>query len=682
MMVRSASRKTSQKALQCQRAMPALAGYGCDLYFVGKLAGAQRPHRAAVDPDPGIVVGKMADILARQNKKRDTFHLCGGGRALFGKRDTARPRVKREAPVDIGAVFKTCRRDIRVRRIEKLMAAPAIKHERFGLQRKIVEHRDRLVVRQDAQMNSAVVDLLLDFRWRHHLNANMHIRRQGTQFAERAGKLKLLVKDHAVDDADIELAGHVMLNCRKLGPEVLKLRKNRHCGVKRPLAALGQRKAAPAALAQAKSEPAFKFRHVAADCRSADLQFRVGGGETAVANNAGKNLQQPQVDIRYLVQHGAVSRGRCRDFIICENAQASVHNMSFIACERHAKLAPVTNSTQKARMRDEHAPDSERLKPLESEVVPRYAEIATFMRLPHVPLGDTRGRVDIGLIGVPWDGGTTNRPGARHGPRQVREMSSLIRRYHHATGIMPFDLCQCADLGDAPVNPVDLMDALERVGRYYRDVAAAGIVPLTAGGDHLISLPILRSLGRDAPVGMIQIDAHTDTWDKYFGDSEYTHGTPFRRAIEEGILDPKRTVQIGIRGGLYGAGDKAWGLEQGIRVIEIEEFFDLGVDAVIAEARRVAGDGETYVSFDIDGLDPVFAPGTGTPEVGGLMTHDAQRLLRGFRGLNLVGADVVEVSPPFDPSGNTALVGATMMFEILCVLAEAVSARKCNRATN
>jgi guanidinopropionase len=175
---------------------------------------------------------------------------------------------------------------------------------------------------------------------------------------------------------------------------------------------------------------------------------------------------------------------------------------------------------------------------------------------------------------------------------------------------------------------------------------------------------------------MVHFDAHTDTWDKYFGENLYTHGTPFRRAIEEGLLDPKRTIQIGIRGALYGNADNDWGIERGIRVITIEEFYELGLDAVIAEARRVVGDGATYVSFDVDGLDPVYAPGTGTPEIGGYSTFEAQRMLRGLAGLNLVGGDVVEVAPPFDPSGNTAIVGATMMFEILCILADAVARRR------
>ena len=317
----------------------------------------------------------------------------------------------------------------------------------------------------------------------------------------------------------------------------------------------------------------------------------------------------------------------------------------------------------------------ESYKPIPGDVLPRFAGIATFMRLPHVAPADADD-VDIGLIGVPWDGGTTNRAGARHGPRQIRDLSTMARNVHHATGIAPFELCNCADLGDTPVNPVDIDDTLARVTRFYDEVVAQGIVPLTAGGDHLITLPIMRSLCRDGPVGMVHFDAHTDTLDRYFGESKYTHGTPFRRAIEEGLLDPKRTVQIGIRGALYSAADKDWGLEQGIRVIEIEECNDLGVEAVVAEARRVVGDGKTYVSFDVDALDPVYAPGTGTPEIGGITTYDALTMIRGLRGLDLVGGDVVEVSPPFDPSGNTALVAVTTMFEILCLLAETVASRR------
>ena len=319
--------------------------------------------------------------------------------------------------------------------------------------------------------------------------------------------------------------------------------------------------------------------------------------------------------------------------------------------------------------------DKSRFKPVSGAVLPRYAGIATFMRLPLIDLQDAD-EVDIGLIGVPWDGGTTNRAGARHGPRQMRDLSTMVRSVHHVTGTMPFDLVNCADLGDCPVNPIDLMDTLTRVEDYFRRIHKMGIAPLAAGGDHLVTLPIMRGINNGQPLGMVHFDAHTDTWDRYFGGCAYTHGTPFRRAIEEGLLDPKRTVQIGIRGALYTPDDKEWGLTQGIRVIEIEEAFELGTDGVIAEARRVVGDGPTYVSFDIDSLDPVYAPGTGTPEIGGLTTFDAQRMIRGLRGLNLVGGDVVEVSPPFDMSGGTAHAAMTIMFEILCVLAEAVANRR------
>ena len=317
-------------------------------------------------------------------------------------------------------------------------------------------------------------------------------------------------------------------------------------------------------------------------------------------------------------------------------------------------------------------------KPITGSVMPRYAGMATLMRLPFVQKNDPEyADVDIGLVGIPWDGGTTNRPGARHGPRQVRDISTMIRNVNRASGIGPFGLCNCADLGDTPVNPVDLMDSLARIETFFDGVCGAGIAPLSIGGDHLVSLPVMRALVKQTgPLGMVHFDAHTDTWDGYFGGFKYTHGTPFRRAIEEGLLDPKRTVQIGIRGALYSDAEDTWGQEQGIRVIDIDEFNALGVEATIAEARRVAGTGATYVSFDVDALDPVYAPGTGTPEIGGMTTLEAQQVVRGLRGLHLVGGDVVEVSPPFDPSGNTALVGATMMFEILCVLADSIKGRQ------
>ena len=312
-------------------------------------------------------------------------------------------------------------------------------------------------------------------------------------------------------------------------------------------------------------------------------------------------------------------------------------------------------------------------EPVDAAIVPRFGAIPTFMRLPYRP--DPAG-LDIGLIGVPWDGGTTNRAGARHGPREIRNMSSFMRKVHHVSRIAPYKLAKVADLGDAPVNPIDLMDSLARIEGFFARIHGLGVAPISAGGDHLITLPIFRAIARAGPVGMIHVDAHSDTNDRYFGDNRYTHGTPFRRAVEEGLLDPKRTIQIGIRGSIYSEDDMAFAEGSGMRVVYMEEFAKAGVERVIAEARRVAGEGPCYISFDVDGLDPVYAPGTGTPEIGGLTTLEAQHLIRGLEGLNLIGGDVVEVFPPFDPSGNTALVGATMMFEILCVLAKAVAERR------
>lgn len=314
-------------------------------------------------------------------------------------------------------------------------------------------------------------------------------------------------------------------------------------------------------------------------------------------------------------------------------------------------------------------------QPASGLIVPRFGGVATFMRLPHVTLDDAKD-IDIGLVGIPWDGGTTNRPGPRHAPRQMRDQSSMVRRMHQTMNIVPYDLANIADLGDCPVNPANVDDALVRVGNYFKRLVAKGIRPISAGGDHLCSLPILRAVGEKKSVGMIHFDAHTDLYDSYFGGFKYTHGTPFRRAIEEGVLDPKRTIQIGLRGSMYDLDDFEYGEKMGVRLMRIEEAVELGPVKVMEVARNVVGDAETYVSFDIDMLDPVYAPGTGTPEVGGFTTFQAQQMLRGLRGLNLVGADVVEVSPPFDASGMTAYAGVVMMFEVLCSMAETVAKQR------
>ena len=314
-------------------------------------------------------------------------------------------------------------------------------------------------------------------------------------------------------------------------------------------------------------------------------------------------------------------------------------------------------------------------QPVSGFDLPRFAGIATFMRLPHVSLDDPRiSEVQVGLIGAPWDSGTTNRPGPRHAPRQLRDLSTMIRAENGATGIRPFELVNCADLGDVAPNPADVMDSIERFSSFYKKVKEAGVIPLTAGGDHLCSLPILRGLASDRPVGMIHFDSHTDLFHSYFNGCMYTHGTPFRRAVEEGLLDPKRVVQIGIRGTTYDRDDRDFADSVGIRVIPIEELFKRGVEDVMAEAREIVGNDPTYVSYDIDFVDPAFAPGTGTPEIGGPNSFQAIQVVRELRGVNIVGADLVEVSPPFDASGGTAWLGASLMFEMLCVIAEAKSA--------
>ena len=299
--------------------------------------------------------------------------------------------------------------------------------------------------------------------------------------------------------------------------------------------------------------------------------------------------------------------------------------------------------------------------------LPRFAGVPTFMRLPHVPLEAPKIKeVNIGIIGVPWDSGTTNRPGPRHGPRQLRDASTMIRAQHSVSGIRPYEKLNCADLGDVSINPANIEDSMNRITSFYKKVIEQGIKPLTAGGDHLTSLPVLRAVADKGPLGMIHFDSHTDLFHSYFDGTMFTHGTPFRRAVEENLLDPKRVIQIGIRGTQYDREDLDFADSVGIRVVKIEEFFDRGIEDVMAEAREIVGELETYISYDIDFIDPAFAPGTGTPEVGGPNSYEALKVVRELAGVKIVAADMVEVSPPFDPSSNTAFLGVSVMFELLC----------------
>lgn len=303
---------------------------------------------------------------------------------------------------------------------------------------------------------------------------------------------------------------------------------------------------------------------------------------------------------------------------------------------------------------------------------PRYTGIPTFFRAPYT---QDLTQTDIGVIGVPFDGGVTNRSGARHGPRAVRDQSSLLRRINGATGISPFAQARVRDLGDAWIEqPYELASAHAEIQAFFTTVMAAGVIPLSVGGDHSISLPILRAVARDRPLGMVHIDAHCDTGGDYMG-SRFHHGAPFSRAVEEGLLDPRRVIQIGIRGTTNDP--DIWGFSQraGMRVLGMDEFHDHGWRFAVAEARRVIGQGPTYLSFDIDSLDPSQAPGTGTPEAGGITALEAIRMLRGLRGLDFVGGDLVEVAPSFDVGTLTSFNGASILFEMLCLLVEARSLR-------
>lgn len=302
---------------------------------------------------------------------------------------------------------------------------------------------------------------------------------------------------------------------------------------------------------------------------------------------------------------------------------------------------------------------------------PRFAEVATFMR---APLAEQLEDADIGIFGVPYDGALTNRPGARHGPREVRNQSSLTRAINYATKVDPFSLARVCDTGDVPFTQMfDIEASHAEIEAFAALHIAAGVMPLAIGGDHSVSLPLLRAVAKDGPVALIHVDAHTDTWDSFQG-SKFNHGAPFRRAAEEGLIDPEATIQIGIRGTQNLADGWVYSEKSGMRVVFCEEFHERGPAAIAAEASALVGDRPVYLTYDIDSLDPVYAPGTGTPEIGGMTTYQAQALLRGLRGLNWVGADLVEVSPPFDTGYVTALAGAGLAFEILCLLAERVAA--------
>lgn len=304
-------------------------------------------------------------------------------------------------------------------------------------------------------------------------------------------------------------------------------------------------------------------------------------------------------------------------------------------------------------------------QPISGNDLARFSGPQTFMRLPDA---STSEGLDVGFIGIPMDIGTSWRSGTRMGPKQLREQSAMIRPYNLQTGAAPFDALQCADLGDVAINTFSLSESIRLITETYATHLKHDFIPMTLGGDHTLTLPVLRAVAqKHGPVALVHVDAHADVNEDMFGERE-THGTVFRRAYEEKLITPDKVFQIGLRGTGYTADDfteaAGWGFNQYLA----PDLWHKSLSPLAAEIKAKIGDQPCYISYDIDSLDPAYAPGTGTPEIGGLTTPQAMELIRGLRGLNIVGCDLVEVSPPYDTSGNTALTGANLMFEMLSIL--------------
>jgi guanidinopropionase len=314
-------------------------------------------------------------------------------------------------------------------------------------------------------------------------------------------------------------------------------------------------------------------------------------------------------------------------------------------------------------------------QPVDASVTPRYSDVATFLRARRY---DISAEIDIGLCGVPFDLGVNFRSGPREGPAGVREASRLIRRIHPVSGIRPYDLCNVADIGDAPTNPLDKDASLKRIQGFFEEIKSAGIRPIAIGGDHTIPYPILRALAASRPVGVLQFDAHADTLDSLCG-TKVNHATFMRRSHEEGLIDPKRVVQLGLRGSRFGDDDVKFGYDAGFTIITYDQYEEMGRAAAIEIVNRVLGDGPLYISLDIDGIDPAYAPGTPVPEIGGLLPRDVQVIIRSLAGKDVIGADICEVAPCYDPTGITCVTAANFMFEILCVMAVAAAKAKAGK---
>ncbi len=309
-----------------------------------------------------------------------------------------------------------------------------------------------------------------------------------------------------------------------------------------------------------------------------------------------------------------------------------------------------------------------KFEPVDAAVIPRFSDVATFMRTKRI---DATEELDIGLVGVPFDIGLNYRTGPREAPGAVRQASRLIRKVHPTTNVEPYKLCNIADIGDAPVNPLNFDASIESITKFYADLKAMNIRPVSIGGDHTIPTPILRGIASDEPVGLLQIDSHPDTLDEMLG-TKVNHATFMRRGLEEGLIDPKRVIQLGLRGSRFSPDDIQFGYDHGFTMIPYDDYEEMGRAAAIKLIGETLGTGRTYVTIDIDGLDPSFCPGTAVPEIGGLTPRDTQVIIRSLMGVDVIGADISEVAPCFDPTGITSITAANLMFELTCVIADAI----------
>ena len=311
--------------------------------------------------------------------------------------------------------------------------------------------------------------------------------------------------------------------------------------------------------------------------------------------------------------------------------------------------------------------------PVDAAKVPRFSDIATFLRTKRAESSED---IDIGLCGVPFDIGLNYRTGPREGPGAVRHHSRIIRQVHQTTGVQPHELCNIADIGDAPINPLSKDESIANIEAYFADLKSKSIRPIAVGGDHTIPTPILRGIAADTPVGVLHVDAHADTLDEFCGD-KVNHATFMRRASEEGLIDPKRVVQLGLRGSRFSPHDIQFGIDAGWTVITFDDYEEMGREAAIKQINETLGLGSIYVSIDIDGLDPTECPATPVPEIGGISARDMQVILRSLQGADIVGADISEIAPCFDnPTGITSIVAANLMFELVCIMAFAIDQKR------